>query len=136
MSAYWDAVIGGAMIGAASSLMLFLNGRITGVSGILSRAIKPSAKDKGWRWSFLGGLFSGGLLLTLLKPEAFANQLHLPLLVYVVAGLLVGFGTVIGSGCTSGHGICGVSRLSVRSIAATCTFILFGILTVAAMRLL
>ena len=109
------AAIGGAMIGAAAALLLLANGRIAGVSGIVGSFLPPAARDRGWRWAFLGGLIGA--------VERSTG-------VVVIAGLLVGFGTRMGGGCTSGHGVCGMSRLSPRSIAAAATFVAIGMLTV------
>ncbi len=124
------AILGGVLIGIAVSMMWIFNGRVTGVSGILNGALTPQKSDALWRWAFLAGLFSGGLILRWFLPEAFSGQLSTPDWTVAMAGLLVGFGTVMGSGCTSGHGICGVSRISPRSLIATVTFMLAGILTV------
>jgi hypothetical protein len=125
------ALIGGAIIGLAVSLMLVFNGRVTGISGIVSGVLSPRKNDISWRILFLLGLLSGGVLLRFIQPEAFQNASNnMGLIDYAVAGLLVGFGTLLGNGCTSGHGVCGISRLSVRSIIATIVFITFGVLSV------
>ncbi len=125
------ALIGGAIIGVAVSLMLVFNGRVTGISGIVSGVLSPRKNDISWRILFLLGLLSGGVLLRFIQPEAFQNASNnMGLIDYAVAGLLVGFGTLLGNGCTSGHGVCGISRLSVRSIIATIVFITFGVLSV------
>lgn len=124
------ALEGGLLIGSAVSLMLLLNGRVTGISGIIYGSLKPVRGDFAWRLSFIGGLLFGGLVLRLLNPDFFSAGLSPTNGTAAFAGLLVGFGTVLGSGCTSGHGICGLSRLSIRSIVATATFILSGIITV------
>ena len=132
---YYLPLIGGLLIGAAVSLMLVLNGRVTGVSGIIYGATVASTKgDKAWRWYFISGMLVGGFILKVLKPDAFSGGLPTQDWTVVVAGLLVGFGTVLGSGCTSGHGVCGTSRLSLRSLAATVTFILAGVLAVFVFR--
>jgi len=124
---------GGVMIGLASALMLLGAGRIAGVSGIAARATGLAAGDMALTsaWGFLAGLPLGALIIALVtnwRPASFAPW---PLL--VVAGLLVGFGTRLGSGCTSGHGVCGVSRLSQRSLVATAAFIAAGVATVFVM---
>ena len=125
------ALIGGAIIGLAVSLMLVFNGRVTGISGIVSGVLSPRKNDISWRILFLLGLLTGGVLLRFIQPEAFQNASNnMGLIDYAVAGLLVGFGTLLGNGCTSGHGVCGISRLSVRSIIATIVFITFGVLSV------
>lgn len=131
----FNALIGGCLIGLAVSLMLLFNGRVAGISGILGGIVKPKMNDFDWRLAFIGGLLFGGLILQSLKPDAF-NQVSSAMWIdYVLAGLLVGFGTLLGNGCTSGHGVCGISRLSIRSIVATLTFILFGIISVLLFKL-
>lgn len=127
------ALLGGALIGTAVSLMLLWNGRVTGISGIVSGALFPAKSETAWRWFFLLGLFVGGALLRLFRPIAFTGALNTEMWTVALAGLLVGFGTLLGSGCTSGHGVCGVSRLSLRSLIATLIFISAGILSVALM---
>jgi uncharacterized membrane protein YedE/YeeE len=129
-----NALLGGVVIGAAVSLMLLLNGRVTGISGIINGALTPVKGDVAWRWLFVAGLVLGGLVLKFVRPEVFSGQLDTSLGTTVAAGLLVGFGTVMGSGCTSGHGVCGISRLSPRSLLATITFIAAGMLTVMLLR--
>lgn len=123
---------GGALIGVSVTVMLLFNGRVTGVSGIISSALSKPTSESLWRWMFIGGLISGGFLIQLIRPDFFVNSSARSSLAILVAGLLVGYGTVMGSGCTSGHGVCGISRLSGRSALATLIFILFGFLTVQA----
>ena len=135
MNPEWiNALMGGLLIGLAVSLMLLLNGRVTGISGIIYGLLAPKQKDMAWRLFFIGGLLTGGLALHFLKltPE-FEAPLSTDWNV-VLAGLFVGFGTVLGSGCTSGHGVCGISRLSIRSIVATLLFIASGVLSVWVLR--
>lgn len=134
--AWTYALIGGMLIGAAASLMLFWNGRVAGVSGILSASLSGPWSERGWRLSFLGGLVLGGLILHAVNPGAFAGQLSISNWTVVLAGVLVGFGTNLGSGCTSGHGVCGISRFSLRSIVATLAFITSGVAIVALVRAL
>lgn len=129
-----NALLGGAIIGISVSLMLLLNGRVTGISGIINGILSPMKGDASWRVLFVFGLFSGGIILKLMVPEKFSAGLQTETWTVVAAGLLVGFGTVMGSGCTSGHGVCGISRLSVRSIVATLTFIIAGVLAVYLFR--
>jgi uncharacterized membrane protein YedE/YeeE len=131
-----QALIGGVLIGVAVSLMLLFNGRVTGISGILAGIIKPQKTDVDWRLFFVAGMLLGGVVLSVLKPEAFLQFSSAHRGDYIFAGLLVGFGTLLGNGCTSGHGVCGISRLSVRSMLATGTFILFGILSLLVFKLL
>jgi uncharacterized protein len=127
------AIAGGVLIGLASSLLILLNGRIAGISGILGGLLHPGTNDVAWRFTFLAGLVVSplvyGLLATLPVVEVEAKPWLL-----ILAGLLVGFGTRLGSGCTSGHGVCGIARVSRRSIAATLVFIASGMLTVYVMR--
>lgn len=135
MDNYYLPLFGGLLIGAAVSLMLYLNGRVTGVSGIIYGAtVTPKKGDRAWRWYFISGMLIGGFILKLLRPEVFSGGLPTQDWTLVVAGLLVGFGTVLGSGCTSGHGVCGTSRLSPRSLAATVTFMLAGVVAVFVFR--
>lgn len=128
-SGWLSALAGGVAIGIAASSLLFFSGRVFGVSGIVGEALTPRAGDAAWRYAAIFGMLAGGATLTLLYPGAFDPVAVRPLPVTAIAGLLVGFGTRLGGGCTSGHGICGVSRLSTRSILATVTFIAAGILT-------
>ena len=125
-----NALWGGIIIGLSVSLMLLLNGRVTGISGIINGALAPVKGDTAWRLLFILGLFLGGLFLKFLNPEVFSGSLPTGMGTTVVAGLLVGFGTIMGSGCTSGHGVCGISRLSLRSIVATVSFIGAGVVAV------
>ncbi|MCB1671346.1 MAG: YeeE/YedE family protein [Gammaproteobacteria bacterium] len=129
-----SALLGGALIGIAATLMLWINGRITGISGILGGVLFPVKTDALWRILFILGLFSGALLFMLVRgaPIELAPQAS-PLL-SIVAGLLVGFGTRLGSGCTSGHGICGIARVSKRSFAATLMFMITAVITVFLVR--
>ncbi len=127
-------LIGGVIIGVAVSLMLLLNGRVTGISGIINGALSPVKGDVAWRLSFVLGLFSGGILLRLGDALPLNSGASIPMWQVMVAGLIVGFGTIMGSGCTSGHGVCGISRLSPRSLLATPVFILAGVATVSIIR--
>ncbi|PIE18656.1 MAG: YeeE/YedE family protein [Proteobacteria bacterium] len=122
------ALLGGALIGVAALSLVVFNGRISGISGILGGALQRGV-PQWWRWAFIGGLFAGGLLVTLVHPEAFVDVIDQELLLVAGAGLLVGFGTRLGGGCTSGHGICGISRLGPRSFVATGVFMATGIVT-------
>ncbi len=128
MSSWLYALAGGALIGAASALLLLTHGRIAGISGITGSLLQRSTRDRDWRLAFLGGLLISGLIAARVAPSAVGASVHsLPLV--IVAGLLVGFGTRLGSGCTSGHGVCGLSRLSARSLVAVATFMTTGALT-------
>ncbi|MGV7030802.1 YeeE/YedE family protein [Methylobacterium symbioticum] len=125
---------GGALIGAAAALLLLANGRIAGISGIAGGLLGPAGRDAAWRAAFLVGLLLGPVLFRLAAGHW--PDLHVeaswPML--VVAGLLVGYGTRLGSGCTSGHGVCGLARLSPRSFAAVATFMASAIVTVFLVR--
>lgn len=121
---------GGLVIGFAAATMFLLQGRIAGISGILGGALlRRQTGDVAWRWAFVGGLVVAGLFLSPQPVPAVADKAHL-----LLAGLLVGIGTRMGSGCTSGHGVCGMARLSPRSIVATMTFMASGFLTVFLLR--
>lgn len=131
------ATLGGVLIGLAAALMLIYEGRIAGISGILSGALKKDATDTDpprWQAVFIGGLALGGLALmvgqTFVERDVVMTQLELSPALVIVAGLLVGFGTRLGNGCTSGHGVCGIPRLSLRSILATLIFMGSAIATV------
>lgn len=122
------SLVGGLMLGVATAILLLGVGRIAGISGIFSSLLKPKRVEM-WQVLFIAGLIVSPLLYRLVKPLPVLDiSTSIPLL--IAAGLLVGFGTRLGSGCTSGHGICGNARLSPRSMAATVTFMLFGIVTV------
>jgi uncharacterized membrane protein YedE/YeeE len=122
------ALAGGSMIGAAAALLFLTHGRIAGISGVLGSLLPPVPRDLGWRLAFLAGLVGSGVVAAVVAPGAVGASVRSPLLV-LVAGVLVGFGTRLGSGCTSGHGVCGLSRLSPRSMVAVVTFMTTGALT-------
>lgn len=128
------SLLGGILIGLAATIMLLFNGRVTGVSGIIASSLSKPNKNDLWRWMFLVGMIMGGLLMYKIQPDFFNNFSDRSMSQVLVAGLLVGYGTVMGSGCTSGHGVCGVSRFSIRSVVATLTFMLFGFITVQVVR--
>lgn len=128
------ALLGGALLGLSASLVLFTHGKIAGVSGMLGGALSRVTPDRAFRLWFLGGLAAAGLGLAWFHPSAFAVSAPTPAWAIAAAGLLVGYGTRLGKGCTSGHGICGLSRLSQRSLAATLLFLLSGAATVFATR--
>ncbi|MBM4258944.1 MAG: YeeE/YedE family protein [Deltaproteobacteria bacterium] len=121
---------GGLLIGLSASLLLLCDGKIAGISGIVGGLLSPTQNDTAWRVLFLVGLLTEGLLFSLLAPQVFAISISRSTIALVLAGLLVGFGTRLGNGCTSGHGVCGISRFSVRSIVATVTFMITAIVTV------
>ncbi|TGY90399.1 YeeE/YedE family protein [Marinicauda algicola] len=130
----WSALAGGALIGLASVLLMALNGRIAGISGIAGGLIGPATPDRGWRAAFIAGLVLAPLVYTLAAGEAPAVEFPVNTALLIAGGALVGLGTQLGSGCTSGHGVCGMSRLSPRSIAATAVFMTTGFATVFVVR--
>ena len=125
-----SGLIGGLLIGLATALLLALNGRIAGISGIVGGLLARKGSEVGWRAVFIAGLLLGALVYMLATGGAIPVRIQASLPILVVAGLLVGFGTRLGSGCTSGHGISGIARLSKRSIVATLEFMGVAILTV------
>ena len=129
----WTALIGGALIGLAASLLILLNGRIAGISGILGGLLRPGPGEIAWRAAFLIGLVAAPWLYALAAPLP-AVRIDVSEGVLIAAGLLVGLGTRYGAGCTSGHGVCGLSRLSPRSLAATLGFMAAGFATVYVVR--
>lgn len=129
----WTSLAGGILIGASAAMFLLLNGRIAGISGILGGLLRPKAGDAGWRVAFVLGLVASPLVYQLVVPLP-SVQIDAGTALLVVAGLLVGVGTRYGSGCTSGHGVCGLSRLSPRSMVATAAFMCAGFLTVFIVR--
>ena len=123
------SLFGGVIIGLAASLLALGAGRVAGISGILGGVITPGREGRGWRLQFLAGLGVGALLLLVIQPAVFGSAgRSLPVL--VLAGLLVGFGARLGGGCTSGHGVCGLSRISGRSLVATLVFMSTAAITV------
>lgn len=124
---------GGIVIGLATTLFLLFLGKIAGISGIVRGLFTGKKQDRSWRSFFIGGMVLGGLLISFLKPELTAKVYEFDTFKLIAAALFVGVGTTLGSGCTSGHGICGLSRFSKRSIVATITFMAFGMLTVFVM---
>ncbi|HEY0062137.1 MAG TPA: YeeE/YedE family protein [Telluria sp.] len=129
----WVSLLGGLMIGAAATLLLLFNGKIAGISGILGELLKFSRADIGWRLAFIAGAVVAPLIYSLVLPLP-AVRVDADTATLITAGLLVGLGTRYGSGCTSGHGICGLSRRSPRSLVATGAFMLAGFLTVYLVR--
>ena len=131
-----SALIGGALIGLAATLLLKLNGRIAGISGILNGALSLRPGDRAWRMLFVAGLVLGGFIYQFVAERPLMTREGFPLMQLAVAGVLVGFGTRLGSGCTSGHGVCGIARLSPRSLLATVSFLAIGMLTASGVFLL
>lgn len=132
----WASLAGGILLGVASALFILLNGRVLGISGILGGLLRPRTGDSGWRVAFLLGMLAAPLVFGLLAPAGFmqAPRIDAGLGAIVAAGLLVGLGTRYGSGCTSGHGVCGLSRLSPRSLVATLAFMGAGFAMVFVIR--
>lgn len=129
----WMSLAGGVVLGLAAALFVLLNGRVLGISGILGGLVKPRAGDGGWRVAFIAGLVAAPLLWRLFAPLPVVRvDASVPVL--VISGLLVGWGTRYGSGCTSGHGVCGLARMSPRSLAATLAFMAAGFVTVYVAR--
>ncbi|MEX0591688.1 MAG: YeeE/YedE thiosulfate transporter family protein [Xanthobacteraceae bacterium] len=129
-----SALLGGALIGVASALLLFLNGRIAGISGIFGDFLDAGAAERGWRIAFLVGLIAAPLALAAVGRPMPLPDMPTSWAVIIGGGLLVGVGTRLSGGCTSGHGICGLARLSPRSIAATGIFMVVAIIVVAIVR--
>lgn len=129
----WQSLAGGILIGLAAALFLLLNGRIAGISGIVGGLLAPKAGDIGWRVTFVAGMLAAPLVYAVFTRLP-ALQINAGMGGLVAAGLLVGIGTRYGSGCTSGHGVCGISRQSPRSIAATAMFMAAGFITVYLLR--
>ena len=132
----WTALLGGILLGVAAGALFVYSGRILGITGIVEGLLKPKSGDTSWRLAFLLGLFAAPLVAKLLLP---AELIHAPRIdanwtMVITAGLLVGFGTRWGAGCTSGHGICGLSRFSLRSLVATLSFMGTGFVTVFVVR--
>ena len=132
----WLSLAGGILLGLASAAFILVNGRILGISGILGGLLVPRLGDIGWRIAFLLGMAAAPFVSALLLPSGNmeAPRIEAGYIAIAVAGLLVGFGTRYGSGCTSGHGVCGLSRLSPRSLVSTLTFMGLGFLVVYVMR--
>jgi uncharacterized protein len=129
-----SALLGGCLIGIASALLMALTGRIAGISGILGGALSMAAGDKAWRLAFLAGLVGAPMVMGLIGRPLPEPQMPTSWFLVVASGLLVGFGTRLGGGCTSGHGVCGMARLSRRSIVATLVFMASAIIVVAIVR--
>ena len=129
----WSSLMGGMLIGLAAALFVLLNGRIAGISGVLGGLLSPVQGDVLWRVAFVGGIIAAPLVYSIFRtlPQV---QIDADYAALIAAGLLVGVGTRYGSGCTSGHGVCGLSRLSLRSLAATAIFMGAGFVTVYVVR--
>lgn len=126
----WLSLFGGMLLGVSALVLLLVNGKIAGISGIVNGLFAQGSSDKGWRWLFLSGMVIAGAISVNWLGVDIPTEPNGSWLAVIAAGLLVGAGTRIGNGCTSGHGICGMGRFSVRSIVATCTFMTVAIVTV------
>ncbi|MCS6943541.1 MAG: YeeE/YedE thiosulfate transporter family protein [Geminocystis sp.] len=134
METSWiNGLIGGVLIGISATILLAFNGRIAGISGMINGALEFKASQL-WRWYFLGGMLLGGLLFEYVLPFPDTPRYPFHPTAMLVGGFLVGWGTTMANGCTSGHGVCGLGRLSLRSLVAVITFLITGILTVFVTR--
>ena len=125
-----SSLAGGVLIGIAAGVLWVFNGRLAGISGIFGDALGIRLPEIGWRWMFVAGLIAGGVAMFAIEPGYFPRGVQGAVPVAIAGGLLVGIGTRLGSGCTSGHGVCGIARVSPRSIAATLIFMATGGITV------
>ena len=125
-----SSLAGGVLIGIAAGVLWVFNGRLAGISGIFGDALGIRLPEIGWRWMFVAGLIAGGVVMVVIEPGYFPRGVQGAVPVAIAGGLLVGIGTRMGSGCTSGHGVCGIARVSPRSIAATLIFMATGGITV------
>lgn len=123
-------LIGGMLVGLSAAILMLTKGRIAGISGIVEGVLRPKAGEVAWRVLFLSGLIIGGLAMSMLLPERFDLTTNRTLVMTAIAGLLVGIGVHVGCGCTSGHGVCGISRISARSLVAVPTFMTTGAVVV------
>lgn len=130
----WTGLAGGALIGLSAGLMLLLAGRVTGISGVAAGLLTRDRAELGWRGMFVVGMIAGALLFRAASGEPLPVHLQVGLPAMAAGGFLVGFGTRMGSGCTAGHGICGLARLSLRSLVATATFFATAVVTVHIVR--
>ena len=128
-------LLGGMLIGLSSAILMLVKGRIAGISGIFEGLLRPIPGEIRWRLLFIGGLCLGGIIMFQISPERFNLESERSLIMIGSAGLLVGIGVHIGCGCTSGHGVCGISRVSMRSMVAVPTFMLSGAIVVWLLRL-
>jgi hypothetical protein len=130
MTIPWDSLFGGMLLGVSATLLLLFNGKIAGISGVLTGLMTPKKRDYAWRWLFVLGMISGGIAGVHFLGAEVPSEYSTTTGMLIIAGLLVGIGTRLGNGCTSGHGICGIGRLSIRSIVATCIFMAAAAITV------
>jgi uncharacterized protein len=130
----YSALAGGVLIGISAALLLFFNGRIAGISGILNGAVFAASNDRFWRAMFLLGLVLGAFFFHLYFPGFNQPRQNYPLLLLIIGGFLVGFGARMANGCVSGHGVCGIANLSMRSVVATSIFMVAGMVSVYVVR--
>jgi uncharacterized membrane protein YedE/YeeE len=130
MSQFINPLVGGILIGLAATLLLLFKGKIFGITGIVAGLFKAPSRDSYWRGAIILGLLTGSYFVSLILPTYFDYEVKASITKMIVAGFLVGFGTRLGSGCTSGHGVCGLPQLSLRSLSATIVFMSAGVLTV------
>ncbi|MBN3492344.1 YeeE/YedE family protein [Vibrio neptunius] len=126
----WLSLIGGALLGLSATMLLMINGKVAGISGIVNGLLSPKYNDLLWRLLFVIGMVAGGALSVIVIGVEIPSTESIPTYILIIAGLLVGFGTRLGNGCTSGHGICGVGRFSFRSLVATAIFMMVAAMTV------
>jgi len=127
----YTSLAGGILLGISACILMYLNGRIAGISGIVAGILSnPSVTEKAWRAAFVLGIIGGAFTYAYFFPINIEPREHMTTALLVIGGLVVGFGTAMGGGCTSGHGVCGISRFSLRSITATAAFLIAGIITV------
>ncbi|MFT7527482.1 MAG: putative membrane protein YedE/YeeE [Arenicella sp.] len=129
-----SAIVGGLFLGLSATMLMWFNGRIAGISGIFYGAFEGAKHDTAWRWWFIAGLLIGAGAYLWLTAPVYTPRVDFPLTLVGLAGVIVGLGTRLGSGCTSGHGVCGIARFSMRSILATMTFMATGIATTYIVR--
>ncbi|NRB68082.1 MAG: YeeE/YedE family protein [Vibrio sp.] len=126
----WLSLIGGALLGLSATMLLMINGKVAGISGIVNGLLSPKYNDLLWRLLFVIGMVAGGALSVIVIGVEIPSTESIPTYILTIAGLLVGFGTRLGNGCTSGHGVCGVGRFSFRSLVATAIFMVVAAMTV------
>ncbi|CAM3037873.1 YeeE/YedE family protein [Vibrio rarus] len=126
----WASLLGGMLLGVSASVLLLCNGKTAGISGIVSGLMNNVAGDRSWRWLFVVGMVSGGVIGSQVFDAYVPTSYNSHLITLLIGGLLVGLGSKLGNGCTSGHGICGIGRLSMRSIVATVVFMCVAAITV------
>jgi uncharacterized membrane protein YedE/YeeE len=131
-----SALIGGVILGIVTCALMLTHGRVLGISGIFAGLMHPPDRDGAWRWAFVAGLVVGGFALVVIDPAVFDWNTGRSIPMVALGGALVGFGTRLGSGCTSGHGLCGLSRFSVRSLVAVCVFMAVGVATATLVRVI